>query len=125
MERHAPKPFSEPVTVFQEQRLPESARPVGYAALIDAYGLSVPLPITLSAIGERHRVIEKNGWRILTPRHEPRPTLEGHLTFSLKHEGLDLAILKRLFLRNRAERHRGYRPRQADGDSCTARVVSL
>ena len=98
MERRAPKPFSEPVTVFQEQRLPESARPAGYAALIDAYGLSVPLPITLSAIGERHRVIEKNGWRILTPRHEPRPTLEGHLTFALKHEGLDLAILKRLFL---------------------------
>ncbi|HSK40988.1 MAG TPA: hypothetical protein VK943_14565, partial [Arenibaculum sp.] len=27
----------------------------------------------------------------------PNPTLEGHLTFALKHEGLDLAVLKRVF----------------------------
>jgi hypothetical protein len=60
-----PKPFSEPVTVFQERRLPERACPVGYAALIDAYDLRVPLPLTLSAIGERHRITEQGGWRIL------------------------------------------------------------
>jgi hypothetical protein len=34
----------------------------------------------------------------MTPRHAPHPTLEGHLTFALKYEGLDLAVLKRLFL---------------------------
>ena len=90
--------FSGPVAVFQERRLPEKATPAGYSALIDAYDLSVPLPRTLSAIGERHRVIEEGGWRILTPRHAPHPTLEGHLTFALKYEGLDLAVLKRLFL---------------------------
>ena len=38
------------------------------------------------------------GWRILTPRHAPKPSLDSHLTFALKYEGLDLAILKRLFL---------------------------
>ena len=90
--------FSGPVTVYRERRLPEIATPAGYSALIDAYGLSVPLPRTLSAIGRRHRVTEEGGWRILTPRHAPRPTLEGHLTFALKYEGLDLAVLKRLFL---------------------------
>ncbi|HZD53320.1 MAG TPA: Fic family protein [Woeseiaceae bacterium] len=90
--------FSGPVTVFQERRLPEKATPAGYAALIGAYDLAVPLPRTLSAIGERHRIIDREGWRILTPRHAPHPTLEGHLTFALKHEGLDLAVLKRLFL---------------------------
>lgn len=93
-----PHRFSGPVTVFQERRLPERAAPAGYSALIDAYGLSVPLPRTLSAIGERHRVVEEGDWRILTPRHAPHPTLEGHLTFALKYEGLDLAVLKRLFL---------------------------
>jgi hypothetical protein len=92
------KRFSGPVTVFQERRLPEKATPAGYSALIDAYGLAVPLPRTLSAISERHRVSEEGGWRILTPRHAPHPTLEGHLTFALKYEGLDLAVLKRLFL---------------------------
>lgn len=89
--------FSGPVTVFQERRLPESATPSGYAALIDAYDLAVPLPRTLSATGERHRIIESEGWRIMTPRHAPHPTLDGHLTFALKYEGLDLAVLKRLF----------------------------
>ncbi len=76
--------FSGPVTVFQERRLPERATPAGYSALIGAYDLSVPLPRTLSAIGERHRVVEEAGWRILTPRHAPHPILEGHLTFALK-----------------------------------------
>ena len=89
--------FSGPVTVFHERRLPERATPAGYAALVDALRLSVPLPRTLSATGERHRVREEGGWRILTPRHAPHPTLEGHLTFALKYEGLDLAVLKRLF----------------------------
>src|SRR3546814_227780 len=90
--------FSGPVTVFHEKRLPERATPAGYSALIDAYGLRVPLPRTLSAAGERHRIIEEGGWRIVTPRHAPHPTLEGHLTFALKYEGLDLAVLKRLFV---------------------------
>ena len=93
-----PKPFSGPVIVFHERRLPIEAKPVGYAALIDAYGLVAPLPVRLSAIGQRHKIIEQDSWRILTPRHDPLPTLEGHVTFALKHEGIDLAILKRLFL---------------------------
>ena len=98
MQGRPPKPFSELVTVFHERRLPERARPVGYAALMDAYDLTVPIPLTLSAIGERHRLVEQQGWRILTPRHAPQATLDGHLTFALKHEGLDLAVLKQLFL---------------------------
>ncbi len=89
--------FSGPVTVFQNKRLPVTARPVGYAALIGAYDLRVPLPRNLSAIGERHRLMEQGGWRIYSPRYAPDATLEGHLTFALKHEGLDLAVLRRLF----------------------------
>jgi hypothetical protein len=86
------------VSVFHDRRLPEAAVPVGYAALIGAYRLPVPVPRTLSAIGTKHRIIEQGGWRIYTPRHAPEASLEGHLTFALKNEGLDLAVLKRLFL---------------------------
>ncbi len=89
--------FSGPVTVFRETRLPESGVPAGYAALIDAYGLEVPLPRSLSAIGQRHKVTEHDGWRMFTPRHAPSANLEGHLTFALKWEGIDLAVLNRLF----------------------------
>lgn len=58
----------------------------------------MPSPRALSAIGERHRIIEKGGWRLYTPRHAPEATLENHLIFALKNEGLDLAVLNRLFL---------------------------
>ena len=90
--------FSRPVTVFRDQRLPVTATPAGYAALIDAYHLHVPLPRTLSAIGERHQFLTQGGWRIYSPRYAPAPSLEGHLTFALKHEGVDLAVLKRLYI---------------------------
>jgi Fic/DOC family len=75
---------------------------VGYAALIHAYDLPVPVPRTLCAIGTRHRLVEVAGWRIYTPRHAPEASLEGHLTFALKYEGLDLAVLKRLFVAAKA-----------------------
>ncbi len=61
--------FSGPVSVFQERRLPETATPAGYSALIDAYGLDVPLPRSLSAISAHHHMLERNCWRIMTPRH--------------------------------------------------------
>ena len=89
--------FSGPATIFHGVALPERATPAGYAALIDAYALRVPFPHTLSATGEHHRKKDYPGWRILTPRHAPSPDLEGHLTFALKYEGLDLVVLKRLF----------------------------
>ena len=57
-ERHQ---FSGPVNLFREIRLPELALPVGYAALIGAFDLNVPLPLTLSAIGSRHKVYEREG----------------------------------------------------------------
>jgi hypothetical protein len=93
--------FPGAANVFHAQRLPETATPAGYAALIDAYKLSVPMPRTLSAIGTKHRIIEQGGWCVYTPRHAPEASLDGHLTFALKNEGLDLAILKRLFLASR------------------------
>ncbi|MCB1977639.1 MAG: Fic family protein [Nitrosomonas sp.] len=89
--------FSEEVTIFQERRLPEKAILAGYSALINAYDLAVPLPRKLSAIGTRHKVYEEDDWHIYTPRHMPEASLEGHLVFALKYEGLDLAVLKRLF----------------------------
>src|SRR5664279_5766515 len=78
-------PFSDPVTIFYESRLPERATPVGYGALIDAYALKVPMPRTLSAVGPRHKHYQEDGWHIYTPRHAPPASLEGHLTLSLIH----------------------------------------
>ena len=89
--------FPAAVSVFLDRWLPEEACPVGYAALIEAFGLSVPVPIKLAAIGSRHKVYHAKNWQLYTPRHQPDPSLSGHLTFALRYEGLDLALLKALF----------------------------
>lgn len=98
MEPGQKKPFSESVTAFHGRPLPEAAVPVGYAALIDAFALAAPIPIRLAAIGPRHKVYDADDWKLYTPRHRPDASLIGHLTFALRYEGLDLAVLKTLFL---------------------------
>lgn len=98
MSEPAPVQFPDACTTFLERRLPERATPAGYGALIAAYEIRAPLPRILSATSDRNRTVETEQWRILTARHAPRGALEGHLTFALRYEGLDLAILKRLFL---------------------------
>lgn len=86
------------MNIFPANILPEiNAEPVGYAALISNYDLKVPLPDLLCAIGEKHKKYEKGQWRVFTPRHKPEDTLYGHLTFALKNEGIDLAVLKALY----------------------------
>jgi Fic family protein len=69
----------------------------GYSALIQAHDLKVPIPDYLCAIGTKHKKYDYERWHIFTPRHRPEDTLYGHLTFALKYEGIDLAILNALF----------------------------
>ena len=91
-------PLLRPCGGFSGQTAARDRNAGGLSALIDAFDLEVPLPRRLRATGQRHRIRDYDRWRIMTPRHAPAPTLEGHLTFALKYEGLDLAVLKRLFL---------------------------
>ncbi|WP_119392189.1 Fic family protein [Taklimakanibacter lacteus] len=77
--------------------MPVAARPAGYAALIAAFGLQVPAPDALVAIGEKHTMRQDGRWRILTPRYRPDDTISAHLDFALRHEAVDLGILNALF----------------------------
>ncbi|MFD2969535.1 hypothetical protein [Sphingobacterium bambusae] len=89
--------FSYLVSIFQDRLMPEEGYLVGYAALIQAYGLHVPLPDVLSVISHKHRQYRNIEWQIFTPRHKPEDSLIGHLTFALKYEGIELYLLKELF----------------------------
>ena len=51
----------------------------------------------LGGIGQKHKKYVHDHWRVFTPRHKPGDTLLGHLTFALKYEGVDLAVLNALF----------------------------
>lgn len=88
---------SQPVNNFRARALPEQATPVGYAAMMAAYDLALPMPTRLAAIAERHHPVSAADWIMLTPRHRPEQTLAGQLTFAIKWEGIDLAVLAQLF----------------------------
>lgn len=89
---------SRPITVFHGfAPLDDNIIPVGYAALIQQYQLMVPLPDHLSAVGPHHQKQLLQRWNLYTPRHQPENSLVGHLTFALKHEGIELTTLKALF----------------------------
>lgn len=91
-------PNSRDITAFQAfPALEPGATLAGYAALITNHNLQVAAPDYLCAIGTKHKKYVKGRWRMFTPRHKPEDSLLGHLTFALKHEGIDLGVLKCLF----------------------------
>jgi Fic family protein len=89
--------FSEKITVFQGRIAPEEGELAGYGAIWNYYKLEVPLPDRLVLISQKHMQYGIEKWIVLTIRHKPKDSLEGHLTTALKYEGIDLALLKKLF----------------------------
>ncbi len=89
--------ISQPISVFQDRVAPEqNCTLTGYGAIIKSFELKVPTPEVLSVIASRHRKYSKNGWNVYTPRYSPKDSIGGHLTFALKYEGVNLAILNAL-----------------------------
>ena len=91
--------FTQLITVFQERITPEEGYIVGYGAILRFYNLSAPLPDRLALISQKHKQYETEDWKVFTPRHMPDNSLMGHLTFALKYEGIDLGVLKKLFVK--------------------------
>lgn len=89
--------FSQEITVFHGQSAPERGKIAGYAAIIDALELPVPLPHTLALISKKTRRYEKDGWKVFTPRHQPEDSLYKQIIFALKYEGINLLFFKHLF----------------------------
>jgi Fic family protein len=73
--------------------------PAGYAALIQRYDLTIPLPPKLTATARRHHPSSTVDWLMLTPRHRPVDDAVAHLAFALRWEGIDFSILSPLFQR--------------------------
>jgi hypothetical protein len=88
---------SQLVNAFRGRTLNEPAMLAGYSALMDRYGLKVPIPPRLAGIAARHHPESTAEWLLLTPRHAPQDSLGGHLEFALKWEGVNLSVLAPLF----------------------------
>ena len=91
------KRFSLKITVFHGLKAPEEGTLVGYAALIEAYKLAVPMPNQLALISFKNRKYSTAYWKVFTTRHQPEDTLHKQLVFALKYEGVNLLVLKKLF----------------------------
>jgi len=89
--------FSHKASVFQGRTVPEKGSIEGYAAIINAYQLKVPIPIVISLISTKNRKYKKDNWNVLTPKHKPEDSLYGQLIFAFKYEGINLLVLKKLF----------------------------
>lgn len=76
---------------------PEGATAAGYAWLMDRYALRVPVPPIRSAIAGQHRPSERDGWSIKPEQYAPDETVADQLSFALKWEGVNLAVLSALF----------------------------
>lgn len=85
------------INVFHGRTSPEEATLVGYGAIIEAFGLNVPIPDMLSLISEKKRQYKTDFWQVFTSRHLPEDTLYRHIVFALKYEGVNLLVFKKLF----------------------------
>jgi hypothetical protein len=77
-------------------------RPLGYAALIEALGLTVPAPLHRSTLGQggrsRHALLDGTIHESFPPPFAKDPDdLTGQLVFALKYDGVDLLVLRAAF----------------------------
>lgn len=83
--------------MLRDRVVPDEVRLCGYAALVHAFNLDVPLPQVLSGSRATFAARTAEGWQLYSPRHLPEPSFSGHLTFALRYEPVDLLVLNRLF----------------------------
>jgi hypothetical protein len=87
------------MAIFQERTIPDSARLAGWAALAATFGVSAPVrrPSCVSGQHISGSRREEGGWIVFDKRYWPGDTFADQLTFALRHEDLDLLVLKRIF----------------------------
>ena len=90
---------SAPITIFQEGVIPGGTRLAGWAALVHALGILAPVRRP-SCVSEKHvsgSHRQEETWAVFDKRYWPGETFADHLSFALRHEDIDLLILKRIF----------------------------
>lgn len=85
--------------LFQERTIPDGGSLAGWAALVSRFGVQAPVrqPACVSHRYIRGNSREENGWRIFDRRYWPGDAFAAQLTFAMRHEDLDLLVLKRIF----------------------------
>jgi hypothetical protein len=85
------------IPAFQGRNLPEEGVIVGYGALIMHLELPVPIPNSIALISDKNKKYEVEGWKVFSPKYKPEESIYKQLVFSLKYEGVNLLIFKKIF----------------------------
>ncbi len=90
--------FKNPIG-FQEQSIPEASKLAGFAAIVNT--LSIEAPVSRpSCVSDKHirgSLREEASWTVFDRRYWPGDSFGDHLSFALRHEQIDLLVLKRIF----------------------------
>src|SRR5450432_2212758 len=84
---------------FQEKAVPTNTRLAGWAALVRELNISAPVRRP-SVVSEKHVKAsrrDEGAWNVFDKRYWPGEEFGDHLAFALRHEDLDLLVLKRVF----------------------------
>ena len=84
---------------FQEKTVPAEARLAGWAWLVHSFGVHAPVrrPSVVSDQHVKASRREAGEWTIFDKRYWPGEGFGDQLGFALRHENLDLLVLKRIF----------------------------
>jgi hypothetical protein len=84
---------------LHDELVPERTRLAGYAALVSALNVQAPLRhFGCVSDGHVHGTTRRDGrWTVYDKRYWPGDGFGDHLSFALRHEHIDLLILKRVF----------------------------
>ena len=84
---------------FQDEPLPENTGLVGWSALVHTLGVNAPVR-QMCCVSEKHisgSQRHDGKWLVFDKRYAPSDNALDHISFALKHENIDLLILKRVF----------------------------
>ncbi len=84
---------------FQEKTVPPDTRLAGWAFLVHTFGVRAPIRRPSAVSGQHVKASrrEEEGWTVFDKRYWPGETFGDQLSFALRHEDVDLLVLKRLF----------------------------
>ena len=95
-----PQPLNnDRVRTFQEKTVPTDTRLTGWAFLVHSFGVRAPVrrPSAVSSQHVKASRREDGDWTVFDKRYWPGETFGDQLSFALRHEDLDLLVLKRIF----------------------------
>jgi hypothetical protein len=96
--------FLHTARVFHGNTFPEEATVVGYAAIIHALQLEIPMPDKISIVSMKNKKYEHVQWIVYPNAYLPEDSLalteiealHKQLIFALKYEGVNLLVFKKL-----------------------------